>query len=93
MLFFCFYGLVLLNLVAFVFYLVDKHKARHGRWRIPERILLLLALFGGSVGALMAMSLVRHKTQKNIFSVGVPLMLILQMSLASVYLYFRFIAD
>lgn len=93
MLFFCFYGLVLLNLVAFVFYLVDKYKARHGRWRIPERILLLLALFGGSVGALMAMSLVRHKTQKNIFSVGVPLMLILQMSLASAYLYFRFIAD
>lgn len=93
MLFVCFYGLLLINVVAFALYLVDKCKARNGSWRIPERTLLMLALFGGSVGALMAMSLVRHKTLKKPFSLGVPLMLILQLLLASTIVYFCYFAD
>lgn len=74
--------LVLVNFVTFVFYCVDKHKAKKQAWRIPEATLLGLAAIGGSVGALLAMYLVRHKTQHPQFKYGVPAILILQIALA-----------
>ena len=92
MLFFCFYGLLLINVVAFALYVLDKYMALHGRRRISERVLLMLALFGGSVGALMAMSLVRHKTQKRCFSIGVPLLLIMQLLIMIAVLLCSFFA-
>ena len=77
MFFFLFYGLILLNLVTFVLFALDKRKAVRGKWRIPEALLLILSVLGGSMGALMAMSLFRHKTQKKLFSIGIPLVFIL----------------
>ncbi|MBP5360619.1 MAG: DUF1294 domain-containing protein [Bacteroidaceae bacterium] len=62
--------------------MLDKHKAKKGRWRIPESVLLILSVLGGSMGALMAMSLFRHKTQKKLFSIGIPVVFILQLLLA-----------
>ena len=50
------------NLLTFVTYGIDKYKARHKKWRIPEATLLLLAALGGSIGALLAMRVFRHKT-------------------------------
>ena len=81
MLFFAFYGLILLNLLTFGLFALDKHKAKSCRWRIPEVVLLVLAAIGGSIGALMAMTLFRHKTQKKAFRLGIPVMLILQLVL------------
>lgn len=72
MLFFAFYGWLLANIITFCVYGLDKRKAIHAKWRIPEPTLIILALVGGSVGALMAMSLFRHKTQKPLFRFGVP---------------------
>ncbi|HNX17273.1 MAG TPA: DUF1294 domain-containing protein [Methanoregula sp.] len=54
---------VLVNIAVFMLYGYDKHTARTGAWRIPERILLVTALFG-PFGAFSAMHLFRHKTQK-----------------------------
>ena len=48
--------LLLLNALTFVVYGVDKWHARGGRWRIPERTLLLLAALGGGLGACLGMS-------------------------------------
>lgn len=76
-----------LNLLTFALYGIDKWKARHDRWRIPEATLLLFAFSGGSVGGLMGMYLFRHKTRKPRFRYGVPAMLALQLAL---YLLFRF---
>ena len=45
-----FYYLLAVNIIACFFYGMDKWKARHGAWRIPERVLLLLAFVGGSWG-------------------------------------------
>ena len=56
-----------MNAFVFSIYLLDKEAARHGRWRISERTLLTLALLGGSLGAVSAQRLLRHKTQKEPF--------------------------
>ena len=70
--------LLVWNLVAFALMGVDKAKARRGRWRIPEKTLFLSAILGGSVGAMLGMSLFRHKTQHRRFRLGMPLILALQ---------------
>ena len=74
--------LLLINAVAFVLMLVDKRKALKKRWRIPERTLILSALFGGSIGALLGMYTFRHKTKHLKFTLGIPAILIAQISLA-----------
>jgi uncharacterized membrane protein YsdA (DUF1294 family) len=58
--------------------LADKHKARHGAWRIPEATLMWTAILGGSIGALLGMYLFRHKTRHLKFILGIPLILTLQ---------------
>lgn len=63
---------LVLNIVTFVVYGIDKLKAKKGWWRISERTLLLLAFLGGSIGARMAMQMFRHKTQHAAFKYGVP---------------------
>ncbi len=68
----------LVNLVAFAAFGIDKHKAKKGLWRIPEATLMLLAILGGSIGALAGMYLFRHKTRHHKFTFGIPAILILQ---------------
>lgn len=70
--------LVLINAVAFALMLADKHKARKNLWRIPEATLLTAALLGGSLGAIAGMYAARHKTKHLRFSVGLPVILALQ---------------
>ena len=71
--------LAFINLLSFMCYAVDKRNAIRQKARIPERRLILLALAGGSAGALAAMYLFRHKTRKLKFKLGVPLILTLQL--------------
>ncbi|MBY5904121.1 DUF1294 domain-containing protein [Rhizobium leguminosarum] len=73
-----------LNLLVFSIYFMDKQAARHGRWRISERTLLTLALIGGSLGALAAQQLLRHKTRKEPFRSILTAILILHGALIAV---------
>ena len=73
--------IIVINLIAFFAMFLDKRKAKYGRWRIPEQTLLILALIGGSIGGIIGMYTFRHKTQKLRFSVGFPVILILQIIL------------
>lgn len=73
--------LIIINLIAFLTMFIDKRKAKYGRWRIPEQTLLILAIIGGSIGAIAGMYTFRHKTKKLRFSVGFPVILILQIIL------------
>jgi uncharacterized membrane protein YsdA (DUF1294 family) len=75
--------LLVLNVVTFCVYGIDKWKARHHRWRISEATLLVLAAVGGSVGALLGMQVFRHKTQHLKFKYGVPAILLLQIALCA----------
>ena len=61
------YCLLALNVGVWLMYGIDKWKAKSGRWRIPEKVLLLAAFAGGSVGALAGMMMFRHKTKKAKF--------------------------
>ena len=74
--------LAAVNLTGFCLFSLDKRRAVRGRWRIPERTLLLSALAGGSVGALAAMLLFHHKTRKPKFYLGVPACLLLHAAVA-----------
>ena len=73
--------LVVMNLVTFTVYGVDKWKARRQRYRVPEKTLFLLAILGGSVGALVGMHLFHHKTRHWYFRYGIPLILLFQIVL------------
>ena len=74
--------LAAINVVTFLVYGLDKWKAKQGAWRVKESTLLLLAAVGGSVGALLGMQVFRHKTKHLQFTVGVPLILLVQIGLA-----------
>ena len=79
-------ALLLMNLLAFALYGIDKLKAKKGAWRIPEATLLLVAFLGGSLGALLGMELFRHKTKHAKFKILVPLFLVLHIALG-VYMF------
>ena len=58
---------LLLNVIVFCVYWWDKQAAIDGTWRISERTLLGVAFFGGSLGAMTAQQMLRHKTRKEPF--------------------------
>ncbi len=61
--------LCVLSAVTFVLYLLDKKRAREGRWRIDEKTLLAFSFLGGAVGGYVGMFLARHKVRKAKFHV------------------------
>ena len=73
--------LVVMSVVTFFVYGIDKWKAQHKRWRIPESVLLGLAAVGGSVGAWLGMQVWHHKTQHKKFKYGVPAIFVAQLVL------------
>lgn len=73
---------MLVNVVTFIIYGIDKYKAIKGKWRIPEATLLLMAVFGGSIGAWLGMRIFHHKTMHKKFYIDVPTITILQIALA-----------
>lgn len=78
--------LLIINALGFLFMLVDKWKARHNRWRIPEATLMGIAVLGGSIGCLIGMYTFRHKTRHPKFTLGIPLILAVQLA-ALAYLF------
>ena len=77
--------LLAINILAFIVCWRDKRKAEKGKWRVRESTLFLLAAIGGSVGLLAGMYVVRHKTRHLRFTVGIPLILAVQVSAVVYY--------
>ena len=63
---------LVINLITFILYGVDKHKAKRGAWRIPEKTLLTGTWLLGGVGAWLAMRAFRHKTKHLAFQISAP---------------------
>lgn len=78
--------LFLINAAGLLLMLEDKRRARKKLRRIPERALLGAAVLGGSIGCFLGMYTVRHKTLHLKFSVGIPLILAIQITLAIIIL-------
>ncbi len=81
--------LAVINFITWIAYGLDKGRAKSGKWRIPERTLLLLALIGGSLGALAGMILFRHKTRKPKFFVSVPVMFVVHCVIVAMLVYMK----
>lgn len=80
--------LIIINVVTFCLYGADKRRAHRKMWRVPEAVLLFFAAIGGSIGAGLAMHFLRHKTQHKKFTIGVPLIFILQVA-AAIFFYIK----
>ena len=76
--------LFLINAAGFILMLADKWKAKKNKWRIPEKTLMTVAAVGGSLGVLLGMYTARHKTQHPKFTIGIPVILSLQIVAAVV---------
>lgn len=70
--------LFLINALGFALMLIDKRKAKKNLWRIPEATLMAIAALGGSLGCLCGVYAVRHKTKHIKFTLGIPVILAMQ---------------
>ena len=77
--------IVVINLVSFMMFGIDKYKARRGQWRISEATLLAVAAIGGSIGAWMGMKVWHHKTLHSKFRYGVPIILLVHIALMAYF--------
>ena len=82
--------LLLINSVAVVITVHDKLAAIHQRRRVPEKVLLLISALGGAPEMYITMLIIRHKTRKPLFMVGIPLIFIVELALALLAAHFIF---
>lgn len=79
---------IIINLCGIFSMYIDKKRARRHQWRISEKTLFLIALFGGSAGSVIGMYMFRHKTKHWQFVIGMPAILTIQAVLLFFFLYF-----
>ena len=70
--------LVIINIITFLAFAYDKYRAKNDGWRIKNFFLLGLSFLGGSLGGLLGMKFLRHKSKKSYYRLGLPLMVLLQ---------------
>ena len=80
--------ILVINILGFFAMGIDKYKAKIGSWRIPENTLFGFCFLGGGIGTIAGIYTFRHKTKKKKFTIGMPLILILEIL---IFIYFKFI--
>ena len=75
---------LVLNGLSFALFGLDKARAKAGAWRIPETLLILSAVVSGGIGAWIGMKVFHHKTRKPLFSIGIPVIILLEAVLAAI---------
>ena len=76
--------LIIISIIAIVVTAVDKYKAVHHKWRISEAALLIISALGGGIAMYITMLIIRHKTRKLKFMLGIPLIIIIELAAALV---------
>ena len=79
---------IVINVITLMMYGIDKWKAKHSKWRIPEATLLIMAAVGGSIGAWIGIKLFHHKTLHKKFKYGVPAIFLIQLGIV-VFVYLK----
>lgn len=83
--------LLIINIIAFILFFMDKQKAKKDKWRIKESTLHIVGFLGGIIGSIAAMILFHHKTKKPKFVIITIIALIFNLFVA--YEYFNYIFD
>ena len=81
------YYFLIINLYGIFVMYSDKKKSKKGRWRTPENTLFIIALAFGALGIFMGMRFFRHKTKHKKFTLGIPMILIIQSFIFFKYIY------
>jgi len=71
------YYLLIINIITFIIYGIDKYKSIKHKYRISENTLIILAILGGTLGAFFGMIIFHHKTKKKKFIILIPIILLL----------------
>ena len=79
-----------ISIISIFAVMLDKTAARNGKRRISEKALMVLASIGGGVAMYAAMRIIRHKTRKNKFMVGIPVIVMLEIAITLI-VYFNFL--
>ncbi|WP_058307144.1 DUF1294 domain-containing protein [Gracilibacillus massiliensis] len=79
--------LLIINSIAFLIMGIDKHKAKHNKWRIPEQRIWIVSIVGGALGAAIGMYTFRHKTKHKNFLILLPVLVIVETTLL-LFLYY-----
>ena len=80
--------LIVINIIALLMMIADKTFAKKRVRRIPESTLMLAGVLGGSIGGIVGMYLFRHKTKHKKFTIGLPLILALQLAAAAFVVFY-----
>ncbi|MCL2406898.1 MAG: DUF1294 domain-containing protein [Defluviitaleaceae bacterium] len=81
-------ALVLWNIITLALYGADKRKAKKNKWRISEATLILYAFLLGALGAMLGMSIFRHKTTRWKFKILIPIAFILNIAIISLVFFY-----
>ncbi len=73
------YYLIIINVLSFIVMGIDKHNAIKNKYRVSEKSLFILSIFGGAIGTFIAMFIFRHKIRKKAFIIGIPLIIIIEL--------------
>ena len=69
---------LIINVIGFLLMFIDKRRSINREWRIRERTLFIISIIGGAIGSYLGMKIFRHKTKHLKFTLGVPLIIIIQ---------------
>lgn len=78
---------LLINIVTFVAFWIDKNLSKHNQNRISESTLILLSALGGAIGGLSAMYVFRHKTKNPKFYLGLSALVIIHLAIAFLIIF------
>ena len=81
-------AIVLWNIITFALYAIDKRRAKNNKWRISEANLVACAFLMGGVGAMLGMSLLRHKTKHLKFKLLIPAAVVVNIAAVAAVLFF-----
>jgi uncharacterized membrane protein YsdA (DUF1294 family) len=84
-----FFYIVLINLIGLFIMYIDKEKAKHGHYRIPEATLWRVAFLGGAFGTTIGMKVFRHKTKHASFKLGFPAIAVIETILLIYFMVHR----
>lgn len=83
------YYYIFINVYAFILIWIDKYRSRNRKFRVRELIFFVVSIIGGALGSVMGMTVFRHKTQKESFYIGIPLIFIL--NIITVVLIYKYV--